>query len=172
MQVNFTEKETMLLKQQKDGEQLCIDKYTNYVNQTNDPQLKQILNDNLTAEKQHLNTLTQMLNGTMPNLNQNQQQNQAQNQMQSQSQNNMTNNMNQQTMSAANNVQPAGMTNTSDAQICKDILVDEEHISTGYNNAIFQFTDHKVRDTLNHIQKEEQEHGEAVYNYMKTKGMC
>lgn len=168
MQVNFNEKEKMLLKQQKDEEQLCIDKYTNYINEATDQQLKQILNDNLTAEKQHLNTLTQMLNGTVPDLNQQQNQSQQQNQMQNQSKNNM----NQQNTATTNNVQPAGMTNTSDTQICKDILVDEEHISTGYNNAIFQFTDHNVRDVLNHIQKEEQEHGEAVYNYMKTKGMC
>ncbi|HBM76400.1 MAG TPA: spore coat protein, partial [Clostridiaceae bacterium] len=33
------------------------------------------------------------------------------------------------------------------------------------------FRDPNMRQALNHIQKEEQEHGEAIYNYMESKGM-
>jgi spore coat protein CotF len=76
MQVNLTQKERMLLEDQKKAEQLCIEKYTNYSNQTNDAQLKQVFNTNLAAEKQHLDTINQLLNNQMPNLNQQQNANQ------------------------------------------------------------------------------------------------
>lgn len=39
---NLTQKEQLLLQDQKSHEELCIKKYTNYANQSKDPQLKQI----------------------------------------------------------------------------------------------------------------------------------
>ena len=35
----------------------------------------------------------------------------------------------------------------------------------------FEFTENNIRDVLNHIQKEEQEHGKAIYDYMAQNGM-
>ena len=32
-------------------------------------------------------------------------------------------------------------------------------------------SDPQVRDILNHIQKEEQKHGEAIFKYMESRGM-
>jgi predicted Zn-dependent protease len=40
-----------------------------------------------------------------------------------------------------------------------------------YNTAIFEFVDTNVRQVLNHIQKEEQQHGEGVFHYMMNHGM-
>jgi len=40
-----------------------------------------------------------------------------------------------------------------------------------YNISIFEFADANVRQALNHIQKEEQQHGEGIFNYMKSHGM-
>jgi spore coat protein CotF len=31
-------------------------------------------------------------------------------------------------------------------------------------------TDANIRQALNHIQKEEQQHGEGIFNYMQSKG--
>ncbi|MDD2573267.1 MAG: spore coat protein, partial [Firmicutes bacterium] len=45
------------------------------------------------------------------------------------------------------------------------------YVSGTYDTAIFEFKDSQVRDVLNHIQKEEQKHGEAIFKYMESKGM-
>ena len=42
----------------------------------------------------------------------------------------------------------------------------EKYVSATYDTAIFEFTDPQVRDVLNHIQKEEQQHGEAIFKYI------
>ena len=47
----------------------------------------------------------------------------------------------------------------------------EKYVSAAYNTAIFEFKDTNVRDVLNHIQKEEQKHGEAIFQYMNSKGL-
>ncbi|WP_338659685.1 spore coat protein [Paraclostridium sordellii] len=44
-------------------------------------------------------------------------------------------------------------------------------ISSTYNTAIFEFKNKEIRQVLNHIQKEEQEHGEKIYNYMNQHNM-
>jgi spore coat protein CotF len=63
------------------------------------------------------------------------------------------------------------MTSISDKQMCDDVLMTEKFVSSTYNTAIFEFRDTNVRDILNHIQKEEQKHGEAIFKYMESKGM-
>ena len=55
--------------------------------------------------------------------------------------------------------------------MCIDMLNTEKYVSGTYDIAIFEFKDPKVRDVLNHIQKEEQKHGEAIFAYMQSKGM-
>ena len=40
-----------------------------------------------------------------------------------------------------------------------------------YDTSIFEFTSPTLRDTLNHIQKEEQNHGEQLYQYMSKNNM-
>lgn len=69
-----------------------------------------------------------------------------------------------------NNIQPSGI-NLSDADMCTDLLMTEKYVSGTYDTAIFEFRDTRVRDVLNHIQKEEQKHGEAIFQYMENKGM-
>ena len=55
--------------------------------------------------------------------------------------------------------------------MCTDMLSTEKFVSGAYDTAIFECVDPNVRQTLNHIQKEEQEHGEQIFNYMKCNGM-
>ncbi|MDI9468160.1 MAG: spore coat protein, partial [Bacillota bacterium] len=52
-----------------------------------------------------------------------------------------------------------------------DMLMTEKYVSSAYDTAIFEFTDSNVRQVLNHIQKEEQQHGEGLFNYMQSHGM-
>lgn len=63
------------------------------------------------------------------------------------------------------------MGNQGDASLCTDMLMTEKYVSGTYDTAIFECVDTNVRQALNHIQKEEQQHGEAIFNYMKNKGM-
>jgi len=56
----------MLLEDQKTHEQVCIDKYTNYADQTQSPQLKNLFQDYAAQEQQHLDSINQLLNGQLP----------------------------------------------------------------------------------------------------------
>ncbi|AYD40111.1 spore coat protein [Clostridium fermenticellae] len=159
MNINLSEKERMLLEDQKNHEEICIEKYSNYANQASDPQLKQIFNQNGQEEKNHLNTINQLLSGTIPQMNQ--QQGQQQNQQQNQQQQN-------QNLSSSTN-QASGCNCEKD--MCTDLLMTEKYVSGAYDTSIFEFKDPQARNVLNHIQKEEQQHGEKIFNYMQNNGM-
>lgn len=154
--INLTQKERTLLEDQKSHEEICVKKYNNYSNQAQDPQLKELFKNYAGQEQQHLDTINQMLNGQVPNLQQNQQ-----------SQQNQQNQQAQQSNSAPMNT----MSNQEDAALCSDMLMTEKYVSSAYNTSIFEFTDSNARQTLNHIQKEEQQHGEGIFNYMQNNGM-
>ncbi len=148
MNLTWTQKERTLLEDQKSHEQICIAKYSLYANQAQDEQLKQICKANEQIERRHLDSLNQLLSGTLPDMNK------------------QNNNQNQQDMSIT---QVPGT--LSDKDICTDLLMTEKYVSGAYNTAIFEFKDTAVRDVLNHIQKEEQKHGEAIFQYMNSKGL-
>lgn len=155
--IQLTQKERSLLEDQKKHEQICIEKYTNYASQTQSPQLKQLLQSHAAQEQTHYDTVNQILNGQVPNLNQGQQSGGQQQSMASAAQ-------------SATNMQGA-MADQSDASRLNDLLMTEKFVSSAYDTAIFEFTDSNVRQVLNHIQKEEQQHGEGIFNYMQSQGM-
>ncbi|HBQ86571.1 MAG TPA: spore coat protein [Syntrophomonas sp.] len=148
--LNFTQKERMLLEDQKKHEQVCVDKYNNYATQAQDPQLQTLFQGYAQQENQHLNSINQLLNGQLPATSQgNQQQSAAQQPSQLQ----------------------GTMADQTDAALCNDMLMTEKYVANAYNTAIFEFVDSNVRQVLNHIQKEEQQHGEGIFNYMSSNGM-
>lgn len=150
--INLSQKERMLLEDQKSHEEICVQKYTNYSEQAQDPELKQLFKTYAQEEQQHYNTINQILSGTIPSMNQKQQ-----------------NNQNQQ--SNFKNPSSTGMNNSNDASLCSDLLITEKYISGAYDTTIFECVDTNLRNALNHIQKEEQQHGEGIFNYMQSKGM-
>lgn len=162
--VQLTQKERMLLEDQQKHEQICIEKYTNYANQAQDPQLKQIFQSYAQQEQSHLDTINQILNGQVPNLNQ-------QSQGQSQSQGQAGQNTQASMSSNPNSAMQGAMGSAADAAFCNDMLMTEKYVSNTYDTAIFEFADANVRQALNHIQKEEQQHGEGIFNYMNQNGM-
>ena len=133
MGLTLSQKERMLLEDQKSHEEICIEKYHNYSGQAQDAQLKQIFQTNEQQERTHLDTLNQLLSGKIPDMNQQQ---------------------NQGTVQPANLGQPAAC-GFSDKDMCSDALTTEKYVSGTYDTAIFEFRDTNVRDLLNHIQKEE-----------------
>lgn len=148
----LSQKEKQLLQDQKSHEKICIQKYQKYAQQASDPKLKQLFQSYTQQEQQHLNTIESILNGQVPTMNQSTQQSQ-QNNTQTQS-----------TMASS-------VTSQADATICTDMLMTEKYVSSAYDTAIFEFADSNVRQALNHIQKEEQEHGEGIFNYMNSHNM-
>lgn len=152
MNNSLTQKERLLLEDNKKHEQLCIKKYQSYAAQTQSPELQQLFQTHAAHEQQHLDTLNQLLNGQVPSMSQGGKSQQSQ---QSQQQ------MNQQ----------MGLGNQQDAFLCTDLLATEKYVSGTYDTAIFEFTNPQVRQVLNHIQKEEQKHGEDLFLYMQSHGM-
>jgi spore coat protein CotF len=148
----------MLLQDQQNHEKICIQKYSNYANQAQDTQLKQLFTSLEQQEQQHLNTINQVLSGQVPNMSSQQQS--PQNSTQSQASSQTTSSSTQ-----------GATANQSDASLCTDMLMTEKYVSGAYDTAIFEFTDTNVRQALNHIQKEEQQHGESIYQYMQSNGM-
>jgi spore coat protein CotF len=66
--VSLTTKEQYLLQDQKSHEQQCVLKYDNYANLASDAQLKSIFTTLGQKEKEHLQTINQLLNGQIPNI--------------------------------------------------------------------------------------------------------
>ncbi|HBK67264.1 MAG TPA: spore coat protein [Firmicutes bacterium] len=160
--MNLTDKERTLLQDQKSHEKICVQKYKDYANLASDQQLKEIFNRNGQTEQEHLNTINQLLNGQIPNMNQ-QRKSGSNQQAQQQMQQQQTNNFQIQSNLTNNQFQ--------DQNLCTDMLMTEKYVSGAYDTAIFEFRDPQVRQVLNHIQKEEQQHGEAIFNYMQSMGM-
>ncbi len=150
--LTLSEKEMTLLKDLKGQEKICIEKYTKYSSSALDNQLKQLFTEISNVEREHLSTLTQIENGTIPN----------------------TSGAPKQTVNTVFS-EYYGMGDTPDKQadcyLCSDLLADEKHVSNLYNTCIFEFRETPLRDALNHIQKEEQEHGKAIYDYMAKNNM-
>ncbi|MCT4509123.1 MAG: spore coat protein [Tepidibacter sp.] len=147
--LNLSQKERMLLEDQKSHEQMCIENYTQFSQRAKCPELKQLFNEYVTKEQQHLDSINQILNGSVPNIQGGNQEQQSQ----------------PKTFAQSNTY------DSEDALLCKDALMAEKYISGAYNTTIFECCDTNLRQVLNHIQKEEQEHGEGIFNYMKSKGI-
>ncbi len=151
--MQFSQKEMTLLQDLKTQEQLCIEKYTNASAAACDQQLKTLFSSIGQTEQQHLHTLNQITEGIVPQFSEQQQPPQP----------------------SAKQTQPTtpmdSATRKKDKFLCVDALSMEKHVSSVYDTSIFECKDPKVRNALNHIQKEEQQHGEQIYAYMAQNGM-
>jgi len=148
--MTLTQKEKDLLKDLKDQEKLCVDKYTKHSETAIDPQLKNLFSTIAQIEQGHLDTITQMENGTVP-------------------QGGGSGNLRQPTFTA--NYTSETPDKKADCYLCTDVLATEKHVSHLYDTCIFEFNDENARNALNRIQKEEQEHGKMIYDYMSVNKM-
>lgn len=161
MSTVLTQKEQTLLQDLQKHEETCIKKYQENAAKAQDPALRQLFLQHANHEQKHYQTLAQILNGQTPNMNQQNQQGQQQSGQQGQQ-------MGQQQYFQSGQV---NMGSQQDAYLCNDLLMAEKYVSGTYDTAIFEFRDSNIRQALNHIQKEEQQHGEDIYNYMASHGM-
>ena len=148
--MQLTQKETALLKDLKGQEKLCVDKYTKHSSAAADSQLKNLFTQIAQIEQKHLDTITQIENGTVPQTG--------------------GGASTQPTFTAAYSM-AENAEKKSDSYLCSDVLATEKHASHLYDTCIFEFKDANVRNILNHIQKEEQGHGKMIYDYMQTNSM-
>lgn len=154
--ISLTQKETSLLQDAQKHEQHCVEKYKKNSETATDPQLKSLFTSLGQKEQEHLNTINQILGGTVPNINAGQSsQNQPKTAQPMQNSSNQTSQIDKQ----------------KDSFLCQDVLSTEKYVSSTYDTAIFEFKDPNIRQVLNHIQKEEQEHGQQIYDYMSQNGM-
>ena len=150
--MTLTQKETTLLSDLKSQEQICIEKYGKYSEAAHDPELKTLFTSLKSNEQKHLDTITRIMSGeevTMPK------------DFPSAKDSKMQCKMSSVTESEKQN----------DAYLCRDALSMEKHVSGVYNTSVFEFSSPTLRDTLAHIQKEEQNHGEQLYSYMSCNNM-
>ncbi|MEG1559952.1 MAG: spore coat protein [Clostridia bacterium] len=149
--MKLTQKEISLLNELKAQEQVCVEKYKRYSNEANDNQLKLAFTKIGQHETEHINTLNAILSGVEP------------------------------TLPPVNN---AGETFTktyatlstdqkaqADCYLCTDALSSEKHVSSLYDTCVFEFAQPALRQALSHIQKEEQNHGKIIYDYMAANAM-
>ncbi|HWT76882.1 MAG TPA: spore coat protein [Mobilitalea sp.] len=162
--VQLTTKERFLLEDARSHEEQCILKYDNYANLATDAELKAVFRSNGKKEEEHLQTINQLLSGKVPPMG-------GQNSGQSGGQSSIQSGQQSQQSSVEKSSTGSNTFKASDKDLCIDMLNTEKYVAGSYNTAIFEFKDAQVRDVLNHIQTEEQKHGEAIFAYMQSKGM-
>ena len=150
----LSEKETILLKDTQKQEQLCVQKYTKAAAKAKDPQLKALFKEIAADEEEHVKTVTQILNGVIPVV---------------PSSADKTRSKESFTAHYGNDADATAK--QEDTYLCNDCIDIEKFVAGVYNTNIFSCQDPQVCENLNHIQKEEQQHGASIVNYMSVNGM-
>lgn len=150
----LNQKETSLIQDLQDQEKLCIQKYMRYAEQAHDEELKDLFNVLKENEVNHYEALEVLKkdDSTMPKINH----------------------------LDATEYSPKGHYNKNetncekddDAYLCTDSISMEKYVASAYNNDLFQFASSTVRDALNQIETDEQNHGEMIYKYKTVNGMA
>jgi spore coat protein CotF len=149
LQIKLSQKERLLLEDGKKQEELCIKKYQGYVEKVQDAQLKNLLMEIAQEEQHHYNMIDQMLQGKEPN---------------------MTHSGGT-TIPQTNDTLEGPGGNTSDQTLLEDLLSTEKYVSSFYDTTVFEAADPIVRKAVQHIQQDEQNHGEKLFSYMNSRGM-
>lgn len=145
MQIKLSQKERMLLEDGKKQEEVCVKKYQGYASKVQDVQLKNLLMEIAQEEQHHHDMINQLLQGMEPNMAHG---------------------------GGTTNPQCEGSSGNSNDQILlEDLLSTEKYVSGFYDTVVFESADPKVRQAVQHIQKDEQNHGEKLFNYMNSHGM-
>ena len=150
--MTLTQKEHSLLSDLKSQEKICIEKYEKYEKEASDGCLKNLFREIKTTEENHLETINRIISGeevAMPS---------------------PPPSANDESVSCSESTS-TGAEKSNDAFLCADALAMEKHVSSVYDISIFEFSSPVLRDTLNHIQKEEQNHGKKIYDYMSKNNM-
>lgn len=149
----LTQKETAALQDLQTQEKSCIEKYTRYSKEAHDVVLQELFKELSKEEQKHYESLTQALNGTVPDVDCND--------------------------TKGRDYQPkatyASEDNSTDKQedcfLATDCIGTEKLVSGEYNSDVFIFGDTNIRKLLADIQIEEQNHAEMLWKYKTTNHM-
>ena len=143
--MKLNQKETQLINELKNQEQLCIRKYDFYAAQAKDPELKNLFKTLSKQEQLHFEMLENLSNGNVPEI--------------------------KTRKPLAVNYEPKASHTGSkedkefDKFLCTDIITTEKYVATDYNNDLFYFASTDVRNVLNAIMTDEQNHAEMIWKY-------
>lgn len=148
------EKEITAIKDLQTQEKTCIEKYKRYAQQAKDPVLKELFQQLSGKEQEHLNSLSQVLEGKIVECDCND--------------------------SDGKNYQPkatyTSMSSQEDKQsdcfLATDCIGTEKMVSGEYNSNVFIFADAWLRKLLADIQIEEQNHAEMLFKYKTVNQMA
>lgn len=148
------EKEITAIKDLQTQERTCIEKYKRYSQQAKDPVLKDLFQQLSQKEQQHLDSLSQVLEGKIVECDCND--------------------------SDGKNYQPkatyTSMSSPEDKQsdcfLATDCIGTEKMVSGEYNSNVFIFADAWLRKLLADIQIEEQNHAEMLFKYKTVNQMA
>lgn len=172
MKLELSQKEKMLLEDDKNQEEICVTKYKSYAQQASDPELQQLFNKLSSEEQHHYDMLDQMLKGQEPDMSHNKL-NQEQWEQSSSVKGSQSKHSSESWQTAAKNSSLSSKAQDSsiDKILCSDLLSTEKYVSGTYDTGIFEAANSTVRQALQHIQREEQSHGEQLFQYMSSHGM-
>lgn len=164
--MNYNQKEVGLLKDMKSQEELCVEKYGKCAKEACDPELKALFKQIQTQEESHVRMIEDLMAGKIPS---------ASSGMGTFSSGMMKSGQSESSSpsvsSNTSSTSTASDSYTRDKYLCSDTLDTEKHVSSVYNTSVFEFKTPEVRNILSQIQKEEQQHGEKIYQYMAAHGM-
>lgn len=149
----LTEKEKTTIKDLQTQEKACIEKYQKYENEAKDPVLKNLFNSIAKKEQKHYDSLSQVLNGTVPDCDCN------------------SFDGRDYAPQATYKMNSDSADMKSDCFLATDCISSEKLTSSEYNCNVFNFGDSSVRKLLADIQVEEQNHAEMLYKYKVVNGM-
>lgn len=150
--MKLNQKEVQLITELKTQEQLCVQKYDFYAKQAKDPALKSLFKKLLKYEQNHYDMLDELSKGTVPHI---------------------------RTKSPlAAKYEPQGThpgdqaSKDFDKFLCTDIIATEKYVATAYNDDLFYFASTDVRNVLNAILTDEQNHAEMIWKYKVANKMA
>jgi len=171
VEMTLTQKERSLLQDLRNEEQLCSEKYRQYAAGASDGALKNIFQGFYGTELDHLNRLDGYLGTAAQSGAQNMQQNNSQ-QSNPYSSGRVDYNSGSPVSggfsSAASHPNQAS---AGDDFFCSDCLTLEKHLSSLYDTCVFECTDQELRNTLGTMQKDVQQQGKQLWDYMSSHGM-
>lgn len=150
--MKLNQKEVQLVNELKTQEQLCIQKYDFYAAQAKDPELKSLFKKLSKYEQNHFDMLDELSKGTVPSI--------------------------KTKTPLAVKYEPKGThpgdqaSKDFDKFLCTDIITTEKYVATAYNDDLFYFASTDVRNVLNAIMTDEQNHAEMIWKYKVANKMA
>lgn len=145
-------KELQLITELKNQEELCVQKYDFYAAQAKDPELQSLFKKILKYEQTHYDMLNDMVNGVIPQI--------------------------KIKTPVATKYEPKKThpgdqaSKDFDKFLCTDVIATEKYVATTYNNDLFYFASTDVRNVLNSIMTDEQNHAEMIWKYKVANKMA